>query len=61
MKFYNNDNKYGIQSDIKDFIFLFLRRESMVYILHYTNKVIWTDVDDDMLWKHYIIQEKLGL
>lgn len=33
----------------------------MVYILHYTNKVIWTDVDDDMLWKHYIIQEKLGL
>lgn len=61
MKFYNNDNKYGIQSDIKDFFFLFLRRESMVYILHYTNKVIWTDVDDDMLWKHYIIQEKLGL
>lgn len=33
----------------------------MVYFLHYTNKVIWTDVDDDMLWKHYIIQEKLGL
>lgn len=33
----------------------------MVYFLHYTNKVIWADVDDDLLWKHYIIQEKLGL
>lgn len=35
MKFYNNDNKYGIQSDIKDFFFIFKKGiDGLYFTLH---------------------------